>query len=1010
MFPKKSYGCIISCFLYRKSNMLPATASIIKITNVLTPYIIRIYEVKHYDERLDFINKKLLAKKEIYSIAEKDMEPQIGDMVVVHNKLDATIDVPGWLCRGYITGIINLKDEYNIFLPDYGISIVTQKEDFNLCPMDTIVEDYLTFTVGLYNVLPVNIEYNSSMCNENLIISKDWSALAIEFTRELIRASDVIYFDHLVSDQHGKQYGEFYLDIKDNIICLSEALVLYNYTVYLEREVLQFMKNPMSDKKSKKEVINGETIFYLSISNMLNGNDKSKEQRKSCVKKTTFKAEKKYLHHEFNRIKENVFIYGVDQYNTFTSILDAKFPVEIHKAWKTLIQSSNPRKIQSYIWPAIKKGLDVMAIAAAKSGKTSGYGFAICGLLASISNLPQGMNPSALILCSSSSKVLEVNSLCIEFLQSYGTIKSVAAINGKSEQSLVAEMFNGCQILISTPRFLTRFMDKNRKLLNFKNLRYLILDDCDIILDKYFDSISKLFKKHNVICNRELKSKMLQITVTATHWTAHLKKIASILMDNPCICIASFIEAISFKTVRPKIYAINSKKKNGKLLDLLGNEYLKSRTVVICRNNVEAEKLYSFLKEHKETRLAHENMNSLRLQGIKHAWDACISGSYPILICTDNILSDMSITNVIWLIHYSVSLQSRTQFNFRFSTLLDNLQMENCNCKVTILIDEDSDKQFLHIIKILQRMNIKIPQNMLENVKLIAAALESKKENCPICDQIKSWGFCDKETFCMMRHRIISMIDAPLTNIQIKDKVKFRVVSIHDATHFSARIISYIKSDTLEEIEFSNIENLQIAIKIQEYYSCAGNKKKCELIDVGCICGLEEPVDTFKRVQILYIERENETQSPKRVDVKCIDNGVILYKVNAYRLLYMPEEFTKYPMGVVEVFLVGIAPHDDEYVWNNYATDMVYQWFKENVKDSSYVIGMVHLHLRNTIWVDTLEIGTKLIGYKDLIGSSLRTELLTKNHGIENDKHLSQLYQFCRSAGFFEINGCNLNV
>ena len=51
------------------------------------------------------------------------------------------------------------------------------------------------------------------------------------------------------------------------------------------------------------------------------------------------------------------------------------------------------------------------------------------------------------------------------------------------------------------------------------------------------------------------------------------------------------------------------------------------------------------------------------------------------------------------------------------------------------------------------------------------------------------------------------------------------------------------------------------------------------MLDVGCICGLEEPVDTFKRVQILHIERENKTENPKYVNVKCIDNGIILNKV-----------------------------------------------------------------------------------------------------------------------------------
>lgn len=64
----------------------------------------------------------------------------------------------------------------------------------------------------------------------------------------------------------------------------------------------------------------------------------------------------------------------------------------------------------------------------------------------------------------------------------------------------------------------------------------------------------------------------------------------------------------------------------------------------------------------------------------------------------------------------------------------------------------------------------------------------------------------------------------------------------------------------------------------------------------------------------------------------------------------------------------------------------------------------------NAIWVDTLEVGTKLIGYKDIIGSSLRTELLNEDHAVENSEHLKQMYQLCRDAGFSEINGYDLNV
>ena len=62
------------------------------------------------------------------------------------------------------------------------------------------------------------------------------------------------------------------------------------------------------------------------------------------------------------------------------------------------------------------------------------------------------------------------------------------------------------------------------------------------------------------------------------------------------------------------------------------------------------------------------------------------------------------------------------------------------------------------------------------------------------------------------------------------------------------------------------------------------------------------------------------------------------------------------------------------------------------------------------MWVNTLNVGTKLIGYKDLIGSNLRTELLLKDYVIENDEHLNQMYQLCRDAGFLKVNEYDLNL
>lgn len=63
--------------------MLPSTIAAVKVTNLLTPYIVRVCETRHYDEKLNSINKKLLSRKEIFSNADSDTEPKIGDVRLV---------------------------------------------------------------------------------------------------------------------------------------------------------------------------------------------------------------------------------------------------------------------------------------------------------------------------------------------------------------------------------------------------------------------------------------------------------------------------------------------------------------------------------------------------------------------------------------------------------------------------------------------------------------------------------------------------------------------------------------------------------------------------------------------------------------------------------------------------------------------------------------------------------------------------------------------------------------
>lgn len=68
-----------------------------------------------------------------------------------------------------------------------------------------------------------------------------------------------------------------------------------------------------------------------------------------------------------------------------------------------------------------------------------------------------------------------------------------------------ASIYKGCQILIATPQYLARFLNENKNLLSFDRLSYLVLDNVDVILDKYYNSVRKRKRKWHYISITYLK-------------------------------------------------------------------------------------------------------------------------------------------------------------------------------------------------------------------------------------------------------------------------------------------------------------------------------------------------------------------------------------------------------------------------------------------------------------------------------------------------------------------------
>lgn len=58
----------------------------------------------------------------------------------------------------------------------------------------------------------------------------------------------------------------------------------------------------------------------------------------------------------------------------------------------------------------------------------------------------------------------------------------------------------------------------------------------------------------------------------------------------------------------------------------------------------------------------------------------------------------------------------------------------------------------------------------------------------------------------------------------------------------------------------------------------------------------------------------------------------------------------------------------------------------------------VCLHLGNTLWVDPLEIRTKITGRNPIVSDSLTRFLVKREHGIKNIEHMVLMRQLCVNA------------
>lgn len=139
-----------------------------------------------------------------------------------------------------------------------------------------------------------------------------------------------------------------------------------------------------------------------------------------------------------------------------------------------------PTAIQEQAVPVLLEGdKDMVGLAQTGTGKTAAFGLPMLQLIDPAKRVPQG-----LVLCPTRELCLQITGDLKAFSKFLGEVNVVAVYGGANISTQIRELKRGAQIIVATPG---RMLDIiNRGVADLSNIRYLVLDEADEMLNMGF--------------------------------------------------------------------------------------------------------------------------------------------------------------------------------------------------------------------------------------------------------------------------------------------------------------------------------------------------------------------------------------------------------------------------------------------------------------------------------------------------------------------------------------------
>ncbi|PKU39932.1 atp-dependent rna helicase tdrd12 [Limosa lapponica baueri] len=998
------------------------------------PYVVDEIEYKNLNAEMNqFYDKSYKDVDEVKPLTVKE-----GQICVVFSD-----ELKCW-CRAVIKSIMYCTDHYQTecFLVDYAKYIFVKSKDIRVALEAFMQIPYRAKKCRLYRTKPVTLRIDFCEDTAKIVPAKRWDSAATQYFQNLLKGTTQMKAKLCAVEDN--TFDVFlYVTIKDEKVCINDDLVSKNFARFEEAKE---NAGSSADDQENQTSLNVECLPVKMVNPALAFRPVLFQEKVSTSLETGLAVSSSFFEETYQRsstdlnentasivkaipglpFKENTAVHA-DRLQQFlnsdplkihiieddqqfqsvqspseernfvflsndiepSSVLETAPLFDGLKKELTRKKFLGPNFTESYCWPPVARGCDVVAISY-EGNDPFLYIPPVLTLLQSGScyqALPNRNGPLALILCPGWKKAQLVFELLKTYERCSRQLHPMLIILGQNKEETRSVNIRGCEVIVSTPYSLLRLFEHHNLL--FCRLCHLVLDEIEVLLSDAPEQVFTIldcYKK--AIITEEWEYSLHQIIAVGTCWNKYIAHLIKEFMNDPYIVITAVEEASIYGNVQQVVQPCTNSDKIAVLLKILDFTDSNLQKVLVFTNSVnEAEMVDKALKSSSIFSLKIHKESEFDFKYILNQWTKKYSSGTRVVL--DDCMQSLGITDATCVIHYS--LPSPRIFGQRLRSMSDNfakviedssVDQEYTKARSVILLTESSACHAPGILRYLQRGEAGIPPELHDFTAKMLEAEEEKKFSRPLCACLKAFGFCKNRSACPDRHQINLQIDVPQN---ILDKVTqtpacVTILPLHivNATNYFGRIVDKQKD-----------QYTALAEEINEYFKKPSNKTSVKSVEKLAVYGLCEKT-LFHRVQVIEISPKEEENLFFMVKIKYIDEGRTSH-VQSYQLLHLPARFQCLPPQAVEFVVCRVKPIDNEIEWNPKVT----HYIQHKIKGKLHEAKIVHT-LGNTAWVDPMVQVTRLSDLKVSVNEyNVRSEILSTGLGTDNPEHITQLQKLC---------------